>query len=35
MALSIRPTAETGPKSRFTAAVQPPRVIHTGLRLTF
>ena len=25
----------TGPKSRFTAAVQPPRVIHTGLRLTF
>ena len=25
----------TGPKSRFTAAVQPPRAIHTGLRLTF
>ena len=25
----------TGPKSRLTAAVQPPRAIHTGLRLTF
>jgi hypothetical protein len=25
----------TSPKSRFTAAVQPPRAIHIGLRLTF
>jgi hypothetical protein len=25
----------TGPKSRLTAAVQPPRTIHIGLRLTF
>ena len=25
----------TGPRSRLTAAVQPPRAIHVGVRLTF